>query len=125
MKIIYLLGAAFSIYMFYALFAIHDQLLTWWNLLNIFLLILTLICAWGLWKKKSWALVLSFLLALGALGLGGYLVHFVWTFWIFEKPSLLDRVLSTLHPRVSVFVLFPILWFLFFNRKSVKGKFLK
>ena len=123
MKIIFLLGAAFSVYAFYVLVPIHDQFLTWWNVFNALLLIVTFLCAWGLWKRKRWSLPLSFLLALGAFGFGGYFVHFVWTFWIFEKPTFMENLLSTLHPCISVFVIMPLLWFAFFSRKSVREQF--
>ena len=125
MKIIFLLGTAFSVYMFYALVSIHDQFLSWWNVLNLILLIVTFLCAWGLWKRKHWALFLSLFLAVAAFGFGCYIIHFVWTFWIFEKPTFFDRLLSTLHPRVCVFILFPVLWALFFSRKSVRKQFQK
>lgn len=125
MKIIFLLGAAFSAYLFYALVSIHDRLLSWWNVLNLALFIVTLLCAGGLRNRRRWAFFLSLILAVAALGFGCYIVHFVWTFWIFEKPTFLDRVLSTLHPRVSVFILFPVLWLLFFSRQSVREQFQK
>ncbi len=70
MKIIFLLGAAFSVYMFYALVSIHDEFLSWWNVLNLILLIVTFLCAWGLWKRKHWALFLSLFLAVAAFGFG-------------------------------------------------------
>ena len=64
----------------------------------------------GLWHLKRWALVLSRFVAVAAMGFGGYLVHFAWTFWIFQTPTLTDRILAVLRPQVSLLLIMPLLW---------------
>ena len=122
-KTFVLLGAAFGGYVVYALVAITDRLLSWWTPLHAAISIALVICVWGLWKAKRWAWRLSLFLALAAFGFGCYVAHFVWTFWIFEKPTLLDRLLDELHPRVSVFWIFPVVWILYFTRRRVREQF--
>lgn len=39
-------------YLFYALVSLHDRFLSWWNVLNLALFIVTLLCAWGLCEEK-------------------------------------------------------------------------
>ncbi len=67
----------------------------------------------GMWKEHGWAVWTGRTLAAMALVFGVYLAHFVWTFWIFQEPTLRDRVLAVLQPRVSFYILFPVLWLLF------------
>ena len=122
-KVLILLGFAFGIYVCFALFAMEKSLASWWTVLSAAISLTLLICVGGLWKAKRWALKLSLVLALAALGLAAYLVHFVWTFWIFEKPTLLKRILDELHPRVSLFWIFPLVWLFYFTRPKVKEQF--
>jgi len=108
-----LLGLAFGVYVCYALVMMNDQIRSAWTLLHAAIFSALILCAVGLWKSKAWALRLSLILALAALGFGFYLAHFVWTFWIFEKPTTLERIRSILHPRVSIFLVFPVIWVLY------------
>lgn len=87
-------------------------------------LIGVLFCAWGLWCLRRWALWLSWVLALGTLGLGGFGVWFAWSFWFFEEPTLVDRVKAVLNPQVSLTVLCPILWLIYFTRAKIRAQFL-
>ena len=77
----------------------------------------------GLWHYKRWALVLSRIVALAGSGFGGYLAHFVWTFWLFQTPSLQDRILAVLRPQVCLFLIVPILWLAVSFMPAVKTKF--
>jgi hypothetical protein len=77
----------------------------------------------GTLEVKRWALWLSWVLAAAAFVWGSYLVHFVWTFWIFAAPTLMERIGNVLHPRVSVFVIFPAVWLFYFTRGKVRALF--
>jgi len=117
------LGLAFGIYVCYALVSITDKLLSPWTILQGAIFSAWVICVWGLWKSRRWAWQLSLFLALAAFGFGGYVFHFTWTFWIFEKPTLLDRMASTLHPQASLFWIFPLVWLIYFSRTRVREQF--
>ncbi|MFZ5802027.1 MAG: hypothetical protein ACOY3K_02795 [Candidatus Omnitrophota bacterium] len=73
----------------------------------------------GMWQGRAVAKNLGRALALGAFGFGCWMAHFAWTFWIFKEPSLADRVLAVLHPRVLLFLVLPAAWLVWsFRRKS-------
>ncbi|OGX07047.1 MAG: hypothetical protein A2Z88_03065 [Omnitrophica WOR_2 bacterium GWA2_47_8] len=123
-NILFAAAVAFGVYVFYCLLMIQlDDRDLPWMVVDVLDFILFPICLWGLKSQKRWALRLSFLLAAQALALGITLVHFVWTFWIFEEPTLWERILSALHPRVSIFIIFPVVWFLFFAKKENREAF--
>ena len=110
----------FGIYAFYCLWMIADEKTVLWGAFYGLELAASLVCLWGMIQQKPWALILSLMLMLAALAFGINLVHFVWTFWIFEKPTLADRFFSALHPRVSVFIVFPVIWLAYFLRRQDK-----
>lgn len=75
--------------------------------------------AHGLWRERMWALWLGRVLAAAAFAFGVYLVHFAWTFWLFEEPTLEDRIGAVLRPQVSIFAVIPVLWLIMsFNFKK-------
>ena len=122
-KVIMTLGMVFAAYAGYALVSMTDRLVSWGSLLDVVIFIAMILCFWGLCTLKRWAPLLSLVLALAALGWSFQLVRFVWTFWIFQEPTLLDRVANELHPRVSVFFLFPAFWLFYFTRPKIRAFF--
>ena len=48
---------------------------------------------------------------------GGFAVYFYWTFWLFQEPTIMDRVITTAAPFVIGIVL-PIALFRYFLRKK-------
>jgi hypothetical protein len=122
-KIMFILGMAFAGYIGSALVEMTDRFLSLQTVLDAAIFIAVFICFAGLWRSRRWALWLSWGLAAAALALGGYLVHFSWTFWIFETPTLMERILSVLHPRVSVLVIFPVAWLIYFTRPKIRALF--
>ncbi len=78
----------------------------------------------GLWHYRRWALVLSRFVALAAMGFGGYLAHFAWTFWLFQTPTLADRIFAVLRPQVSLFLFVPVLWLVLSFLPAINTKFL-
>ena len=117
-----LTGAAFlfGIYVFYCIWMMADEKPILWEILYAFGATVSLVSLWGVMKSKGWAVFLSCALMLAALAFGINLVHFVWTFWIFKEPTFVDRILSALHPRVSVFIIFPVVWLAYFSRSGNK-----
>ncbi len=123
-KTMLILGMAFAGYMGYALVDMTDKLVSLQTVLDIVILITVISCFVGLWKSKRWALWLSWGLAVAAFVWGCYLIHFVWTFWIFSAPTLAERIVQVLHPRVSVFVIFPAVWLVYFVRREMRDQFI-
>ena len=115
----------FGCYVFYCLWMMHDEKNLLWMLIYTIEWIASIICILGLRRLNYYSLILSYLLMLGALGIGIYLVHFVWTFWIFEQPTVFRRIINALNPRVSVFIIFPVFWFIFFSRPHNRDLFRK
>ena len=113
----------FGVYVFYVLFMLIEGERSWWTVFDIVALVAYIVCLVGLWKQKRWARYLSFYLMAGVLGLGLYLTHFVWTFWIFEKPTLWDRIHHVVHPRISSLLIFPVIWISFFLKSDHKQLF--
>ena len=122
-KAMFILGMAFSGYIGYALVDMTDRLISLQAVLDAGIFIAMVACFAGLWRSKRWALWLSWGLALVALVWGCYLIHFVWTFWIFSSPTLMERIGNVLHPRVSVFVIFPVVWLIYFTRPKTRALF--
>lgn len=122
-KIIISSGIIFAAYVCYALVQMNDHALPGWNFAYGVLFSVCLLCGWGLWYGKVWALRLSYVLALAGFGLGIYFVHFAWTFWIFKQPSLADRILAVLNLRIFIFTLIPVVWGVFFTRANVRSYF--
>jgi hypothetical protein len=94
-----------------------------WGALGAFYFAGVLLCGWWLWNRRLWALKLSWLMALLALAFGSYIAYFRWTFWLFETPTLWDRMKAVLHPMVLFFVGCPILWLLYFTRSGIRKSF--
>jgi len=122
-KIMLVLGMAFAGYMGYALVEMTDRFLSLQTAVDALIVIAGIVCFWGLWRSRRWALWLSLALALAAFVWGCYLVNFVWTFWLFNAPTLTEQILNVLHPRVSVFVVFPAAWLIYFSRPKVRALF--
>ena len=122
-KTMFILGMAFSCYIGYALVDMTDKLVSLQAVLDAGIFLAIAACFVGLWRSKRWALRLSWVLAAAALVWGGYLIHFVWTFWLFSSPTLAERITNVLHPRVSVFVIFPAAWLIYFTRPKIRALF--
>lgn len=122
-KAMFILGMAFAGYIGYALVDMTDRLASFQTVLDAVIFIASVACFAGLWRSKRWALWLSWALAAVALVWGCYLIHFVWTFWLFTAPTLAERIGNVLHPRVSVFVIFPVVWLLYFTRPKIRAMF--
>ena len=118
-------AALFGIYLLYCLWMMANEKPILWSIVFGLETLVFAACLWGLKHLKYWALFLSRVLMLAALGLGIYLVRFVWTFWIFEQPTVMDRIMNALNPRVSIFVIFPVFWFVFFSRPRNNSLFKK
>ncbi len=84
------------------------------------LLIVALI---GMWQGKKGAFLLSRLLAVIMFGFGCWAAHFAWTFWLFEEPTLVDRVLAVAHPQISIYLAGPLVWFLASSLPRVRQRF--
>lgn len=78
---------------------------------------------YGMWRYQRWALVLSRVLAGAAFLFGCYVAHFAWTFWLFQEPTLRDRIFAVLRPQISLFLVGPILWMILSVLPNVKEKF--
>ena len=122
-KAMFVLGMAFAGYIGYALVEMTDHFVSLQTFIDVVTLGATVACFVGLWKSKRWALRLSWGLALAALAWGVYLIYFVWTFWLFEEPTLREQIANVLHPRVSIFVIFPAAWLIYFTRPKVRVLF--
>ena len=86
-------------------------------------LIGTLVSVYGMWRYQRWALMLSRVLAGVAFLFGCYVAQFAWTFWLFQEPTLQDRMLAVLRPQVSLFLIVPVLWVVFSLFQGIKAKF--
>lgn len=122
-KTMFVLGMAYSAYIGYALVDMTDRFASFQTMIDAVVFVAMIVCFIGLWRSKRWGLWLSWALAAAAFAWGCYLVHFVWTFWIFEEPTFKEQVLNVLHPRVSVFVFFPAVWLVYFTRPKVRALF--
>ncbi|MFH0985565.1 MAG: hypothetical protein V1882_08520 [Candidatus Omnitrophota bacterium] len=122
-KVMFILGMAFAGYLCYALIEMTEKFFSFQTALDIVIFTSVIGCFIGLWKSKRWALWLSWVLAAAAFIWGCYLIHFVWTFWIFAAPTLMERIGNVLNPRVSVFVVFPAVWLFYFTRAKVRALF--
>ena len=78
---------------------------------------------WGMWRFRRWALRVSWLLATAAFALGCYWAHFAWTFWLFQDPTLWDRVRAVLNPLILLWLGGPVAWLVYFTRRYVTGRF--
>lgn len=123
-KTMLILGMAFAGYISYAFIEMTDRLVSIQTVVNVGIFIAMVACFAGLWRSKRWALWLSWVLALAAFVWGISLIHFVWTFWIFAAPTLMERIANVLHPRVSIFVIFPVAWLIYFTRPKVRALFI-
>lgn len=83
----------------------------------------SVLCAWGMWRMRRWALKLSWFIALAVFVCGCYGVYFMWTFWMSGEPTLWDRIKSVLHPLVVMHFVLPVFWLIYFTRPNVKGQF--
>ena len=79
--------------------------------------------AWGMWRFRRWGLWLGWAVALAALGLGCFGAWFSWDFWLTREPTLWDRLAAVSHPRVSLMVLYPSFWLIYFTRPQVRAQF--
>ncbi len=94
-----------------------------WGLPAVLFVIAVLVSGFGLWRQRAWALKLSWVLAVSAFGFGCYIAHFRWTFWLFQQPTLKDKILAVLDPRASLYIVVPALWLLYSTRAQVRNSF--
>lgn len=78
---------------------------------------------WGMWRFHRWALRVSWLLAAAAFAVGCYWAHFAWTFWLFQDPTLWDRIRAVLNPLILLWLGGPLAWLAFFIRRDVIARF--
>lgn len=77
----------------------------------------------GMWQGKRGALRLSRILALVMFGFGCYAVNFAWTFWLFQEPTLAERIQAVAHPQISAYVAGPVVWVLLSLLPRVREQF--
>ncbi len=95
-----------------------------WVLGGLAALIGIVVSGWGMWRFRRWALWMSRTLAAAALALGLYWAQFAWTFWLFEEPTLWERVRAVaLNPFIVLWVAAPAAWLICFTRKDVTHRF--
>ena len=94
-----------------------------WGLPAVVFFIAVLVSGFGLWRMRAWALKLSWVLSAAAVVFGCYIMHFRWTFWLFQQPTLSDKILAVLDPRSSLYLAVPILWLLYSVRAQVRNSF--
>ena len=101
--------------------ASHDLL---WNAVGFVLAFGMIFSALGMWRFKKWALQLSFSVIFFFLFLGCWLEYLVWDMRVlFPDTTLGGVLLELLNPRISMFVIIPIIWFSYFLRPSVRKEF--
>ncbi len=122
-KLFIIAGLLFAGYVCYALVMMNDRGSAWWTFSYGVIFSICFFCFTGLWNGKSFAWKLSLGLALAALGLGFYFIHFGWTFWIFKQPTLIERFIAVLNPRIFIFTLFPLAWLAYFTKPDVRATF--
>ena len=112
-------GALYGLYVFYILTMLFDGKALYPVIAGVdsVLFLLYVYSLWGIKTEKRGLRWVCYALMATGFGLGVYLIHFSWTFWIFHEPTLKERVLNILHPRVSVLVIFPVVWALYFRKK--------
>jgi hypothetical protein len=77
----------------------------------------------GMWRFRRWALRLSWALAAAAFAVGCYWAHFAWTFWLFQEPTVWDRVRAVLNPLILLWLGGPLAWLVYFTRPAVTARF--
>ena len=94
-----------------------------WNIVGYLVLISAILCAWGMWHMRRWALRLSWFIAIAILAVGCFGVRFAWSFWLLKEPRLGERIMALLDPQISLTVILPIIWLFYFTRERVKALF--
>ena len=79
----------------------------------------------GMWQGRTGALRLSRVLAVVLFGFGCWAANFAWTFWLFEEPTLRDRILAVVHPQISIYWAGPVIWFLLSALPRIREQFRK
>ncbi|HTL48203.1 MAG TPA: hypothetical protein VL688_09135 [Verrucomicrobiae bacterium] len=101
----------------------QDEGLSWWNASFAAYLILIPWTAFGMLKFRYRSMVIGNFLTAGLLAFGVYAAHFAWSFWLFKEPTVTDRILALFRPQVFCLVAGPVIWFLYFSRRSVRQLF--
>lgn len=81
------------------------------------------LCAWGMWRRRRWALWLSRALAVAAFGLGCLASYFSWDFFLWTRPTLQQRMQAVLRPDVFLLLAVPLLWLLWSFRSDIRSQF--
>ena len=95
-----------------------------WGIGGCLVLISAILCAWGMWHMRRWALRLSLCIAIAIFVVGCFGAHFAWGFWLFKEPRLGERIMALLDPQISLTVILPILWLFYFTQQRVKVLFI-
>lgn len=99
----------------------HEPL---WKAAGVVTLLATAFTAWWMWRLRRWALWMSWLLAVGALVIGGAGAHFIWSFRPFEEPTVWERARGViLHLPVMASLICPLIWLAYFTRPAVRARF--
>jgi len=77
----------------------------------------------GMWQGKRRAFLLSRILAAIMFGFGCWAAHFAWTFWLFQEPTLAERILAVVSPGISAYWAGPAVWLLLSFLPKVRAQF--
>ncbi len=95
----------------------------WWGLGAAVYVAFLIVALTRLWKGKKDALLLSRFLACIMFGFGCWAAHFAWTFWIFQEPTLTDRILAVVNPQISIYLVGPVIWLLLSYLPGIREQF--
>ena len=120
---IFVIGGAGAGIAFAAWAFSQDEGFDWWKAAFIAYLIVIPYAAWGMLKFRYRAMLIGNFLAATFLAFGFYAAHFAWTFWIFQEPTVTDRIMALFRPQVFLLLAGPALWFIHFSKESTRRLF--
>ncbi|MBN1689030.1 MAG: hypothetical protein JW893_08025 [Candidatus Omnitrophica bacterium] len=95
-----------------------------WNVIGGINALLMLVAVMGMWRLKQWALWTSLPVVLFFLGLGLWIEYIVWDMrFLFEDTTALGVFLEMLDPQVSLLVVIPLVWLIYFFRPAMRQRF--
>ena len=84
-------------------------------------LVITVLTTWGLWRLRSWGLVVSWIAATAALGQIGWQL---WTNYRLSTEAERQSVFGAmLHPALVIFWVWPVVWLIYSTRSHVRAQF--
>ncbi len=116
-------GVLFGLYACYICVLMNDHAAAWWNFSYGVLASVICVCGYGLWNRQKWAYGLSLVLGFLGVGLGAYLTHFAWTFWIFKQPTFWERIASVFRPQIAMFLWLPLFWIFYFLHPQTRERY--